>query len=116
MEPFFSQRQDHQFTVVEFQIESLMHARDLEQIGGALYRLADDDHRKLVLLDLTKVRFVSSQAVGVLVTMNKKLSNVPGGKLVLCGVGPDIMKLLKITRLDRLLTIRPTQHEALSQE
>ena len=113
MEPYFSERQDRQFTVVEFQTESLMNARDLEQIGGALYRLVDDNHRKQVVLDLSRVRFVSSQAVGILVTMNKKLSNVAGGKLVLCGVGPDIMKLLKITRLDRLLAIRPTQREAL---
>ena len=44
--------------------------------------------------------------------LNKKLGNLKGSKLVLCGVGPKLMELLKITRLDRILTVKPTQHEA----
>jgi anti-anti-sigma regulatory factor len=44
--------------------------------------------------------------------MNKKLGQLGHSKLVLCGVGQKLMDLLKITRLDRLLTIRPTQKEA----
>jgi anti-anti-sigma regulatory factor len=44
--------------------------------------------------------------------MNKKLSALKNSKLVLCGVGPRLQELLKITRLDRLLTIKPSQREA----
>jgi anti-anti-sigma factor len=59
------------------------------------------------------VQFLSSQAIGIILTMNKKLMPLKSSKLVLCGVGPKLMELLKITRLDRLLTIKPTQREAL---
>jgi anti-anti-sigma regulatory factor len=44
--------------------------------------------------------------------MNKKLSSLPHSKLILCGVGARLMELIKITRLDRILTIKPTQREA----
>ncbi|MDB5297988.1 MAG: hypothetical protein JWO31_3971, partial [Phycisphaerales bacterium] len=59
-----------------------------------------------------KVKYLSSQAVGIVLTLNKKLSQFPGSSLVLCGVGPQLMQLLKITRLDKILTIKPTQAEA----
>ena len=66
--------------------------------------------RKL-LLDFEKVQYLSSQAIGIILTLNKKLGQLKGSKLVLCGVGPKLMELLKITRLDRILTVKPTQHE-----
>jgi anti-anti-sigma regulatory factor len=44
--------------------------------------------------------------------MNRKLSALKNSKLVLCGVGPRLMELIKITRLDKVLTIKPTQREA----
>jgi len=113
MEPFFTERQDRQFTVVEFQTESLMNARDLEQIGGALYRLVDEEHRNRLLLDFSKVRYPSSQAIGIIVTLNKKLSQKPNGKLILCGVRPELLQVLKITRLDRILSMCPTQRDAI---
>jgi len=46
-------------------------------------------------------------------TMNKKLAVLPHSKLVLCGVGEKLMQLIKITRLDKILTIKPSQKEAL---
>jgi anti-anti-sigma factor len=66
-----------------------------------------------MILDFEKVQYLSSQAIGIVLTLNKKLGALPHSKLVLCGVGPRLMELLKITRLDRLLTVKPTQREAL---
>ena len=114
MDAFFTQRQEGPFTVVDFQTESLMNQSDLERIGQALYRLIDEEDRKQLLLDFTRVRFLSSQAIGILLTLNKKLGQIEGGKLVLCSVGPQLLELLKITRLNRVLTIRPNRKDALS--
>ena len=71
----------------------------------------EEDRRKLVL-DFEKVQYLSSQAIGIILTLNKKLAALKYSKLVLCGVGPKLMELLKITRLDRILTVKPTQAEA----
>jgi anti-anti-sigma factor len=63
------------------------------------------------------VKYLSSQAIGIILTLNKKLSGGSGGgdNLVLCGVGPQLMQLLKITRLDRILTIKDSQQDAVAK-
>jgi anti-sigma B factor antagonist len=104
--------QVEKFTVIEFRNPSLMDPVELEQIGQALYRLIDAEDRRKIVLDFEKVQYLSSQAIGIILTMNKKLSQLQHSKLVLCGIGPRLQELLKITRLDRLLTVKPSQKEA----
>lgn len=100
------------YTVIEFRTPSLMDPVELENIGQGLYRLIDAEDKRKLILDFEKVEYLSSQAIGIILTMNKKLAGLPHSKLVLCGVGPRLMELLKITRLDRLLTVKPSQKEA----
>lgn len=100
------------WTVVEFRTPSLMDPTVLEATGQALYRLIDEQDQRLIILDFSAVQYISSQAIGIVLTMNKKLATLKRSRLVLCGVGEKLMQLIKITRLDRLLTIKPTQHEA----
>ena len=106
-------QQIDKFTVVEFHTASLMDPPLLERLGHAVYRLVDEEDRRLLVLDFEQVQFLSSQAIGVVLTLKKKLDKLPHSTLVLCGVGPTLMQLIKITRLDRVLTIKPTQAEAL---
>ncbi len=100
------------WTVIEFTTASLMDPLVLERTGQALYRLIDAEDRRLIILDFSRVQYISSQAIGIVLTMNKKLSGLKRSKFILCGVGDKLMQLIKITRLDRLLTIKPTQEEA----
>jgi anti-anti-sigma factor len=101
--------------IVTFTTEALSNPVELERIGHKLYVLADDikdraaEGRRLVL-DFSKVRYFASQAVGILLTLNKKLGRGPA--LTLCGVGPGLLQLLRITRLDQVLNIVATRHEA----
>ncbi len=100
------------YTVVEFRTSSLMDPIQLEHISTAIYRLVDvEDHRQIVL-DFEKVQYLSSQALGILMALRKKLEKLPHSNLVLCGVGPKLMELIKITRLDKVLVIKPSQKEA----
>lgn len=101
------------YTVVEFRVASLMDPAQLQQIGDELYPLVDQQDKRLVVLDFEPVRYLSSQAIGIVLTLHKKLNAIKG-KLILCGVGPGLMELLRITRLDRLLTIKPTQKEVIN--
>jgi anti-sigma B factor antagonist len=100
------------YSVIEFRTASLMDPIILEEIGRELYRLVDEEDRRKLVLDFERVQYLSSQAIGIVLTLNKKLSALKGSKMILCGVGPKLMELLKITRLDRILTVKPTQEEA----
>jgi anti-sigma B factor antagonist len=110
--PFVVQQVEN-YTVIEFKNASLMDPVELENIGQSLYRLVDAEDKRRIVMDFEKVQYLSSQAIGIVLTMNKKLGALKNSKLVLCGIGPRLQELLKITRLDRLLTIKPTQKEAL---
>jgi len=112
MNPHFTVQPYPKFSVVEFKTSSLMDPVILEEIGKELYRLVDDEDRRKIVLDFERVQYLSSQAIGIILTLNKKLGALKHSKLVLCGVGPKLMELLKITRLDRILTVKPTQAEA----
>lgn len=58
-----------------------------------------------VALDLTKVGFMDSSSLGVLVTCLKRMRE-HDGQLVLVGVQSTPMKVLQLTGLDRVFDIR----------
>ncbi|HSV14524.1 MAG TPA: STAS domain-containing protein [Tepidisphaeraceae bacterium] len=101
------------YTIIEFRTASLMDPIVLENIGQAIYKLIDEQDKRRIILDFEKVEYISSQAIGIVLTMNKKLSKLPHATLILCAVGPKLMELIKITRLDKVLKIKPSQREAL---
>jgi len=100
-------------TIVEFTSPSLMDPIELEQIAAQLYKLVDEQDKRQIVLDFEKVEYLASQAIGILLAMQKKLSSLKKSTLILCGVGARLMELLRITRLDRVLTIKPTQTDAI---
>ena len=100
------------FMVIEFRTPSLMDSVQLEEIAKSLYRLVDEEDQRRIVMDFEKVTYLSSQAIGIVLQMNKKLSALKNSKLVLCGVGARLMELIKITRIDKILTIKHSQKEA----
>ena len=114
MEPFYEVRQDGPHTIVTFTTESLAGSLELERIGQSLFRLVDEEKRHLLVLDFTPVKYLSSQAIGIILSLDKRLKAHKGSRFVLCGVGPQLLQLLKITRLDRILTIKTNQQEAVA--
>jgi anti-sigma B factor antagonist len=100
------------WTVVEFRTASLMDPLELQAVGDALYHLVDAQDKRLQILDFTQVEFLSSQAIGILIQLNRKLGALPNSKLILCGVGARLQELLRITRLDKVFIVKPSQREA----
>ena len=100
------------YTVVEFRTASLMDPSQLEAISAAVYKLVEVEDRRQIVLDFEKVQYLSSQAIGIVMGLRKKMAPLPHSSLVLCGVCPKLMELIKITRLDKVLQIKPSQKEA----
>lgn len=113
MSSAFIVQQVENFTVVEFQLTSLMDPVVLDKLGADLYRLIDEEDHRRIILDFEKVQYISSQAIGILMAMRKKLVILKHSKLVLCSVNAPLQQLLKITGLDKLLMVKPTQKEAI---
>jgi anti-anti-sigma factor len=58
------------------------------------------DPIKAIILDLKQVESADSSGLGAIVLMFQKLR----AKLLLCGIGEQVEKLMKATRLDSTLT------------
>jgi anti-sigma B factor antagonist len=101
-------------SVVEFRTASLMDPLILATIEKDLEKLVDEEDRRVLVLDFSNVQFVSSQAIGIVISLHKKLGALPRSKMLLCGLNQKLMELIKITRLDRVLTVKPSQKEAIN--
>ena len=99
-------------SVVRFRDKKIMAEPGIQEIGRELFNLVDYDNRKKVLLDLSEVSFMSSAALGKLVTLYKK-SHSNGSDLKLCGIRPEVVDVFAVTRLDRLFDIRANESDGL---
>ena len=100
-------------TVVTFQKSSVLDTLEIEQIGKALDDLVDTRNRQKLILDFAKVEFLSSSALGVLITLRNKATAIRG-KVVICGIRPQLMEAFKITRLDKLFDFHDSESAALA--
>lgn len=99
-------------TVARFTDKKILDESNIQIIGNQMFSLVDEDHRQKIVLDFTNVEYLSSAALGKLITMDKKVK-AAGGKLRLCSIRSDILEVFKITRLDKLFTIREDREKAL---
>ena len=90
--------------VVQFVDKKILDEQNIQMIGDDLFRLVDELGRRKVLLNFGNVEFMSSAALGKLITLHRKLQAVQG-KLVLCKIAKDILDVFKITKLDKILSI-----------
>ena len=91
-------------TVVGFQTTQILDAPAIEEIAQQLYPLVDKQARRKIVLDFDKVKFLSSQMLGVLITLHKKSAAIKG-RVVLCGLRPELKKVFTIMKLERVLSI-----------
>jgi anti-anti-sigma factor len=64
-----------------------------------------------LIVDLNEVKYIDSSGLSALLIANR-LCNEKRGTLVLCGITEHVMKLIKISQLEKVLNILPTHEEA----
>ncbi|MEL6676884.1 MAG: STAS domain-containing protein [Bacteroidota bacterium] len=63
-----------------------------------------------ILLNLGKVKYVDSSGLSAILTANR-LCGASNGQFVLTNLNPHVEKLIKISHLESVLTILPTEEE-----
>jgi anti-sigma B factor antagonist len=99
-------------TVVKFTDRKILDEQNIQIIGEQLFSLVDESGRKKLLLNFGNVEYLSSAALGKLITLNKKVQ-AAGGRLALCNIDPQIYEVFKITKLNQLFSIHDEEQEAL---
>ena len=99
-------------TVVRFRDQKILDDLNIQELGRELSRLVEVENRRRLLLNFSAVEFLSSAALGKLITLDKKVKGA-GGTLKLCNIQPEIYEVFAITKLNRLFDIKEDEADAL---
>ncbi len=100
-------------TVVRFVDRKILDELNIQELGQELFQLVETDHRSRILLNFFNVEFLSSAALGKLITLDKKVK-AHGGKLKLSNIRPEIYEVFAITKLNKLFDIKDEEADALA--
>jgi anti-sigma B factor antagonist len=100
-------------TVVRFRDHKIVEDINIQQLGQELFQLVEVDNHDKLLLNFSSVDFLSSAALGKLITLDKKMK-AHAGRLKLSNIRPEIYEVFAITKLNRLFDIRDDEADALA--
>jgi anti-sigma B factor antagonist len=110
--PNLKVRKQGDVCVVEFEDRKILEEHVINQIGERLSEIIEDEGSAKLLLDFRNVEHLSSAALGMLITLNKRLGERQG-RLVLANIHPQIYEVFKITRLNKLFNIQSSTEDAI---
>lgn len=86
-------------TIVGFVDRSVLGDANVEDIAIELFRLVDSEGVRRLVLDFSRVDFLSTQFIGRLLSLDRKIKAIKG-KLAVCRISKEIYKPFEITKLD----------------
>ncbi len=87
-----------------------------EDNGASILELATDhiiNNTRYCIVDISKVRYINSSGIGVLITILTKFRN-KGGEVYLVKPSENVKKLLIITKLNAIFNVAESEAEAVS--
>jgi len=99
--------------VVHFADRKILEELSINEIGEELNNLADSQPGIKLLLNFSSVDHLSSAALGMLITLSKRVTQA-NGALKLSNINAQIYEVFKITRLNKVFDIHATAEEALA--
>lgn len=100
-------------TLVKFVDKKILDEASIQELGVELFSLVEQDNRKAILLDFSNVEFLSSAALGKLITLDRKVKTHKG-RLKMCSIRPEIYEVFQITKLNKVFDIRKDQADGMS--
>ena len=112
-EPHITVSKMNEIDVVEFVDRKILDELSITELGDQLQKVVESAPAIRLLLNFQNVEHLSSAALGMLITLEKRVKENEG-TLKLCNINPQIYEVFKITRLNRLFAILDTTEEALA--
>jgi anti-sigma B factor antagonist len=100
-------------TVVKFLDKKILDEANIQELGLELFSLIEHDNRKSILLNFSDVEFLSSAALGKLITLDRKVK-ASKGRLKMSNIRPEIFEVFQITKLNKVFDIRNDEAEAVA--
>jgi anti-sigma B factor antagonist len=100
-------------TVVRFRDHKIIDEINIQELGQEMFHLVEGENRGKLLLNFSSVEFLSSAALGKLITLDKKVK-AHGGIMKLSNIRAEIYEVFAITKLNRLFDIKDDEADALA--
>jgi len=100
-------------SVVQFLDRKIVDPGSIQELGQELVQLVEQENRRRLVLNFSNVEFFSSQALGKLNMLNRRVKAIDG-KLSLSNIRPQILEVFQITKLDSVFDIRTDEADALA--
>ena len=98
--------------VVVFNTASISDMAGIEKVSVQIKQFIADNRPTKLIIDFVHVRFFTSQALGLLLDIWRKLQAI-GGEVVISGINPQLHRVFKITNLDKIFRFFPDEQTAL---
>jgi len=99
-------------TIIELTDKKILDEINITQIGEKLNTLVADSGDPKIVMDFASVSHMSSSALGMLITVNKRVRERKG-QLKLCNIQPAIYEVFVITRLNEIFDIYQSRDKAI---
>jgi len=94
-------------TIVTFTDEKILEEQDISVLQDSIIAVIESASGGVnLILDFSKVKFLSSAVLGLLIRISKRVYQ-RNGQLRLCNINPKIYEIFKITRLTKIFDIYP---------
>ena len=100
-------------TVVKFVDRKILDETGIQELGAELFSVVEHDNRRSILVNFDNVDFLSSAALGKLITLDRKVKSAQG-RMKMCHIRPEILEVFQITKLNKVFDIRGEEAEAIS--
>ena len=99
-------------TIVTFTDEKILEEQDIGALQDSIMAVIESASGGMnLILDFSKVQFLSSAMLGLLIRISKRVYQ-RDGQLRLCNISPKIYEIFKITRLTKIFDIYPDVESA----
>ncbi len=98
--------------IVSFAGASIGMLSGIDEMAQHLRNYVAEESPKKMVVDFEGVKFFSSQVLGLLVDVWRKLTEYDG-KVLICQINPQLSRVFKITNLDRIFEFYPDRSAAI---
>jgi anti-sigma B factor antagonist len=89
--------------IVTFQSTSITDANGIASVSKQITKYIDQNSPKKLIFDFVKVKFFSSQVLGLLLEFRSRLEAY-GGEVVISSINPQLHRVFRITNLDKIFS------------
>lgn len=99
--------------VVDLTLPNTLDIEEFDRLNESILEAIRAELHGQWVLDLSQVAYMGSAALGLLVNLRQQIKQ-SGGRLVLCGLSPQMMHVFKTCCMERLFKINKGRKDAIA--